>query len=762
MPAGRAGTRRWSGSGRSRRSGSGWAGATAGLDIGGLAAGAVRHGDFPDRVAGAFGVQQGPGVTPDAIAVPVEAERGDLVHGVAAAVFADPVVAAGHRIASVVQELGQDVDGDTGVGMPLGIAVPVGVRHDLGRVEHPSVAGAQGRQGADPVAVPGLQGRSADRLGPVGVPVGGGQQLQFRGLAMGEPLPDPVLLAGDHLGGGVADGQPAAQPVGFDIVIDQHRAAVFVTGQAVQRQVEDVLGPAASVDPDLGGDFDLSRFKGVQVSAQHRHDLRRQVTARFAAFGVGGDVGAFDGDVTGQPGRDLTGPGQAQGTDPGQHRPHIPADHVPAVAADLTGCLQVGDPVEEALQVSASQRGRVGPAIWPAVQMLRQQPHIAELRPDPGRAAAAVAGQLLGRPPLGGGSQPRLRDLGERQGARVAENRQVPDVLALLAARVGQRPADIAGEGAQHRPGTLTRGQTGIASADRDGLLAAEGVADRPEHHIGKPEPAPQAGLQAGQHLYHDQYRQRPQIHLPRFGHPRLGGLPPPLIHPRVAPLSHAPPLVVGIAVADGAVGRADARRHQARRKGRQGPYPPVGEEQLQGNRRPPVAELRGVRFAHHCLPHRRLAPASRHCTVLGGRGRCGQPPGGGDAGDAHPQPLQPGEAPVAHAGTVVMDGPGASFCPAHLAAQQPVLRGQEQDPRRRIPPGLFQQSAVEHPGQAGGCAVQDDPVQHMRELAGCPGGRGRLGKCCGGHWLPPSCSRGLGTASTAARSREELGCTYT
>jgi hypothetical protein len=34
-------------------------------------------------------VQQGAGVTPDPVAVPVELHRGDLVDGAAAAVFAD-------------------------------------------------------------------------------------------------------------------------------------------------------------------------------------------------------------------------------------------------------------------------------------------------------------------------------------------------------------------------------------------------------------------------------------------------------------------------------------------------------------------------------------------------------------------------------------------------------------------------------------------------------------------------------------------------
>ena len=73
--------------------------------------------------------------------------------------------------------------------------------------------------------------------------------------------------------------------------------------QAVQRQVEDVFGAAAGVDPDLGGDPDLDGFEGVEVGAQDRHDLRRQVAAGLAAFGVGGDVGAFDGEIAGQPGR---------------------------------------------------------------------------------------------------------------------------------------------------------------------------------------------------------------------------------------------------------------------------------------------------------------------------------------------------------------------------------------------------------------------------------------------------------------------------
>jgi hypothetical protein len=73
-------------------------------------------------------VQQGSGVTPDPVAVPVELHGGDLVDGAAAAVFTDPVVAAGDVEIAMVHELGEDVDGNARVSVPLGVGVPVGVR----------------------------------------------------------------------------------------------------------------------------------------------------------------------------------------------------------------------------------------------------------------------------------------------------------------------------------------------------------------------------------------------------------------------------------------------------------------------------------------------------------------------------------------------------------------------------------------------------------------------------------------------------------
>src|SRR5262249_10106101 len=102
----------------------------SGGDVGRLGAGAVGDGDRADGVAGVLVVQQRAGLPPDAVAVPVELHGGDLVDGGAAAVFADPVVAAGDVEAAVVQQLGEHVDGHARIGVPLGVGVPAGVGDD--------------------------------------------------------------------------------------------------------------------------------------------------------------------------------------------------------------------------------------------------------------------------------------------------------------------------------------------------------------------------------------------------------------------------------------------------------------------------------------------------------------------------------------------------------------------------------------------------------------------------------------------------------
>ena len=155
--------------------------------------------------------------------------------------------------------------------------------------------------------------------------------------AGGVPGPDAGLLAGDHRGGGLADWQAPAQPVGLGVVIDKDSGAVFVAGQAVQRQAEDVFGTPAGVDGDLGGGPNFLRLQGVQTGAQHGHDLRWQVTSRLAALGLGGNIPGSDDEVAGQSRGGLPGPGQAHCADPGQHGAGAPAKDVAVIPADRPG-----------------------------------------------------------------------------------------------------------------------------------------------------------------------------------------------------------------------------------------------------------------------------------------------------------------------------------------------------------------------------------------------------------------------------------------
>ena len=279
-----------------------------------------------------------------------------------------------------------------------------------------------------------------------------------------------------------------------------------------------------------------------------------------------------------------------------------------------------------------------------------------------------------------------------------------------------------------------------------------------PQFYLGDLRPAPDALLNAEQHLDDHQHRQRAQVHLPGLGHARFAGSPPVGIHLGVGGQRCPPALVVGVAVAARAVGRPSARRHRACGHRRQRSHSRVGQELLHRHRWSPQAELLGVRLAQHRVPHRRHAPASRHRAPTRGRGFGRKACGSGDLGRAHPQPSQAREAPITHRETGT-DRVLASLDPAHRPAQQSMRRRQRQHPRPRIPPRLVQESAVEHRRQTRGRADQHDPVQHMRELAAVLLGRDSFSQPHGGHRVTSACSRGLGTASTAARSREESGC---
>ena len=134
--------------------------------------------------------------------MPVELHRSHLVDGIAAAVVSAGEVAAGGVEAAVVHELGEHVDPDPRVGVPLGVGVPVGVRDHASFVELGTVGAQQRRQAGDPFAVPGAEVPFGDRPPAVRVGVCGCSSFSSPRPAR-EHLAHPGLLGGDQLGGGL-------------------------------------------------------------------------------------------------------------------------------------------------------------------------------------------------------------------------------------------------------------------------------------------------------------------------------------------------------------------------------------------------------------------------------------------------------------------------------------------------------------------------------------------------------------------------------
>ena len=349
----------------------------------------------------------------------------------------------------------------------------------------------------------------------------------------------------------------------------------------------------------------------------------------------------------------------------------------------------------------------------------------------------------------------------------MAEDRKVPGVPGPLAAGIGECPADLTGHRGQQVPGRLAGNVLSGTCPDRACLLAAQCVADRPQVHVGDLRPVTDALPDPEQHLGHHQRRQPPQAHLAARGDRRLGQLPVPLLCPGTGRDRLPPPHVVSGAVAVLAFGVPGAGRDVARSQGGQRPHPRVGQEPFHRHPGDPAEPAR-VRLAQASpLP---LPPARRHPQAPGDRASGRPVPQRrqlrrrGDLPGAQTRPGEPGEAPPAQpAGPGAMRGGIAAARPAYHPAQQRMPGGQGQHPAAGIPPRPGQERLIQHRGQAGGRSLEQDPVQHAGELAARTRGRGcRQRGRSAGHRVTPACSRGLGTASTAARSRPGSGCTYT
>ena len=348
----------------------------------------------------------------------------------------------------------------------------------------------------------------------------------------------------------------------------------------------------------------------------------------------------------------------------------------------------------------------------------------------------------------------------------MAEDRQVPDVAVLLGGRIGQAAADVAGQGGQQRPGWPPGPDRGRrAVRDRCRLPPPQRVADPAQHHVGDLRSAAGALPDPEQHLHGHQRGKPAQADLPALGHRRLGQLPVPLAGLRGGGDGDAPPQVMSATVPAPAFGPPGTRRHTAWAQRRQRPDRRVGQEPLDRHPRSAAEPPRMRRAQPGPLPLptvRRHPLAPRDRAPGRARRRRRHPRQNGDLLCAHPGPPQPGKAALAQpAGLRALRGGRAAIGPAQRAAQQRMAGGQGQHPAGRIPARLGQERRVQHPGQPGGRPVQHHPGQHMPELprrrpARRSGGQAR----CRAHRGTPYCSRGLGTPSTAARSRPGSGCT--
>ena len=183
-----------------------------------------------------------------------------------------------------------------------------------------------------------------------------------------------------------------------------------------------------------------------------------------------------------------------------------------------------------------------------------------------------MAGQVLGRPALGRLGQPGLGDPAERQSSGMAEDPQVPGVFGLLGAGISQSPSNIAGQRPQQRLGGLAGNPLDLTGPDRADLFAPQGVADRPQAHIGDLGAAADALLDAEEHLDHHLRAEPAQADLAGLGDRRLGQGPVPLVYRWLGGDGGAPPHVVGGAPAVLALRCSCAGRHLARAQGRQRP----------------------------------------------------------------------------------------------------------------------------------------------------------------------------------------------
>jgi hypothetical protein len=250
------------------------------------------------------------------------------------------------------------------------------------------------------------------------------------------------------------------------------------------------------------------------------------------------------------------------------------------------------------------------------------------------------------------------------------------------------------------------------------GLCPAQVLHEHPQHVKANVASSVGALLQPVEHLDHDQRRHAGQAHLAGHRDRRCDQSPSVLIQARHGVTFPQPSMLMRLAVGDqAAMPISGTGRHPADTRSVKSAARRVGGEL--GHRHPAAQLAPPVRPAQAMSP--RTALASRHHTPR-------------------------------HAGRY----PPGRFAPAH----QKMISGWGQDPTRAIPSTLSQKPWVDKPSQP--CHPPVDGTVDTEHVRYHTAGRSHRPSDCHGHRVTPACSRGLGTASTAARSRDGSGCTYT
>ena len=499
------------------------------------------------------------------------------------------------------------------------------------------------------------------------------------------------------------------------------------------------------------------------MCAQLPHDFRRQVPVRFSRFGFGGHVRLPDGEVLAQSGGEPAGAGQSHRPDAGEHRADLAAGPDPGVAADLSDRFEVGQPVQERLHVGSPQHRWVFAAVGTHAQRLRQPHQAADVVTHRQASAGAPPrsdasfGQVVGRPPLGGLPQPGLADAGKRHRAVMPEHRQVPFVLGDFGFRGRQGAAGVTDQ-AVGQPGELQA--AAVADdivGDRAHLLGQQVVAERAQQGlVGLDRVDPAALLQAHQQFGDHQRRQATQTNLPAATDRRLGCPPMGFIQMRVACAGGAQPLLVRPAVEPvGMTALAGAGGDRARRARRKRAGLPVSKELVDiGNRQ--GAQLFCVGATQPGTRRFPLASTTVHDTGIRSAPRSFATPRGkrGDLVVTEPVFGEPTAARGADPRRC-RRGCRTARRAADRASQQRMLRRERQHRTRRVPAGLGEERGIDHQGDRRSVPIDPCVGEHVRPAGDDRARRHRLGA----HRSVPASSRGLGTRSTASRSRAGSGC---